>query len=468
MLTKRPGTLAAWICGIAALALLATSMAQAAPPEKETKAQRDQRMKWWREARFGMFIHWGLYAIPAGEWKGQTNHAEWIRHSAKIPLDVYNGFVKQFNPVRFNADQWVTMAKNAGVKYIVITSKHHDGFCLFDSKHTDYDVMSTPFKRDILKELSEACRRQGVVMCWYHSIMDWHHPDYLPRRPWEKGTRSEAGADFSRYVTYMKNQLRELVTNYGQIGVLWFDGEWEKTWTHDHGLALYDYMRSLDPKIIVNNRVDKGRQGMAGLTRSAEFAGDFGTPEQEIPATGLPGTDWETCMTMNDHWGYNKHDQKWKSSEDLIRKLADIASKGGNFLLNVGPTAEGLIPGPSVERMEAIGRWMKVNGESIYGTSASPFSKIAWGRCTQKSIAKDATRLYLHVFQWPTDGRLVVPGLKNKVRKSHLLADCGRTALAVTGGPDGQIITIPKQATDPIDTVVVLDIEGTPNVVASH
>ena len=187
----------------------------------------DERMAWWREARFGMFIHWGLYAIPAGEWEGNTNHAEWIRTTAQIPLEQYDKFVGEFNPVKFNADDWVRMARDAGMKYIVITSKHHDGFSLFNSKYTDYDIMSTPFQRDIMDELANACRKYGLRICWYHSIMDWHHPDYLPRRSWEKD-RGIEGADFERYIAYMKNQLRELVENYGDIGVLWFDGEWEK------------------------------------------------------------------------------------------------------------------------------------------------------------------------------------------------------------------------------------------------
>jgi len=198
------------------------------------KLDKDTRMKWWREAKFGMFIHWGLYAIPAGEWNGQTNHAEWIRTTAQIPIDVYEKFVDKFNPVKFDAIEWVKTAKNAGMKYIVITSKHHDGFCLFDSKYTDFDVMSTPYGKDILKQLAEACHRHGIKICWYYSIMDWHHPDYLPRRGWEKN-RNEEGANLERYIDYMKNQLRELVTNYGEIGVLWFDGEWEHTWTHEYG-----------------------------------------------------------------------------------------------------------------------------------------------------------------------------------------------------------------------------------------
>ncbi|MEC9307725.1 MAG: alpha-L-fucosidase, partial [Candidatus Neomarinimicrobiota bacterium] len=336
----------------------------------------DERMAWWREARFGMFIHWGLYAIPAGEWEDNTNHAEWIRTTAQIPLEQYDKFVGEFNPVKFNADDWVRMARDAGMKYIVITSKHHDGFSLFNSKYTDYDIMSTPFQRDIMDELANSCRKYGLRICWYHSIMDWHHPDYLPRRSWEKD-RGIEGADFDRYIAYMKNQLKELVENYGDIGVLWFDGEWEETWTHGYGQDLYEYVRSLQPNIIINNRGDIGRSGMQGLTRDGGYVGDFGTPEQEIPPMGLPGVDWETCMTMNDHWGYNKNNHNWKSATDLIQKLADIVSKGGNFLLNVGPTAEGLFPQPSIDRLAVIGRWMKLNGEAIHGTMASPFTDLS-------------------------------------------------------------------------------------------
>jgi len=375
---------------------------------------------------------------------------------------VYDKFVGQFNPVKFNADEWVTLAKEAGMKYIVITSKHHDGFCLFDSKYTDYDVMSTPFQRDIMKELAEACRKQGVTICWYHSIMDWHHPDYLPRREWEKD-RSSEGADFDRYVQYMKNQLQELTANYGEIGVLWFDGEWESTWNREYGQDLYKYVRGLQPNIIINNRVGAGRSGMEGFSKGDEFAGDFGTPEQQIPATGLSGVDWETCMTMNNHWGYNKNDHHWKSTTDLLQKLADIASKGGNFLLNVGPTAEGLIPQPSIDRLKAMGEWMKINGESIYGTNASPFKKLAWGRCTQQAIA-GGTRLYLHVFDWPETGMLVVPGIFNQPKQAYLLADPEQNVLPTQRLEDAIIVAIPEAAPDAYNSVVVLDIAGKPDV----
>ena len=429
--------------------------------EPANQASKDERMQWWREARFGMFIHWGLYAVPAGEWKGKRigGIGEWIMNSAQIPVEEYERLAGQFNPVKFDADQWVRIAKNAGMKYIVITSKHHDGFCLWDSKVSKYDIMdASPFKRDILKELAVACRKQGVRLCFYHSIMDWRHLDaQAPFHPnYNDGDKSNP--NFARYVeTYMKPQLRELVENYGPLGVLWFDGEWIKDWTEPQGKALYDYVRGLQPNILINNRVGKGRKGMEGLSKGdQEYAGDFGTPEQQIPATGLPGVDWESCMTMNDTWGYKSYDNNWKSTDDLLRKLADIASKGGNFLLNVGPTAEGLIPDASVERLAAIGGWMKVNGQSIIGTTASPLGLVPWGRCTARP-----GKLYLHVFDWPKDGRLVVAGLKNKVARAYLLADSKREPLGV--GREGEsdlVVAVPNQAVDPVNTVVVLEIEG--------
>lgn len=418
----------------------------------------DDRMAWWREARFGMFIHWGLYAVPAGEWEGTTNHAEWIRTTAQIPIETYDEFVYQFNPVKFDAEEWVTMAKDAGMKYIVITSKHHDGFCLFDSEFTDFDIMSTPFKRDILKELSDACASQDIIMCWYHSIMDWHHNDYLPRRHWETDRPTE-NADLDRYVEeYLKKQLAELTGNYGKIGVLWFDGEWEDTWTHERGVDLYNYVRGLQEDIIINNRVDKGRQGMQGMTKEGEFKGDFGTPEQEIPDTGLPGVDWETCMTMNNHWGYNKYDDNWKSSEDLVQKLVDIASKGGNFLLNVGPKADGTFPEESIERLKAIGDWMDIYGASIYGTSASPFSSLEWGRCTRKQVGKN-TRLYLHVFDWPDDNKLTLPAFDNKIKNAFIMNGMIKTGFERQ--EDMIIIDLPDEAPDEYSPVIILDVKGT-------
>ncbi len=429
---------------------------------QETPEQRDARMAWWRDARFGMFIHWGLYAIPAGEWNGNTNHAEWIRTTAQIPRETYDTFLPQFNPVKFNAEAWVLAAKAAGMKYIVITSKHHDGFALFDSKHSDFDVMATPFKRDIMRELADACRRHGLRICWYHSIMDWHHPDYLPRREWEKADRPEGDAEFDRFVQFLHNQVTELLTNYGDIGVMWFDGEWESTWSQKYGAALDDLCRRLQPNIIVNNRVDVGRGGMAGMTAEGAFRGDFGTPEQEVPATGIPGVDWESCITMNRHWGYNKADHQWKSSQELIRMLIDIASKGGNFLLNIGPTAEGEFPPESIERLRDIGVWMDVHRESIYGTEAGPFRNLQWGRCTMKRMG-DRTMLYLHVFDWPSDGTLIVPGIGNNVIGARMLGG-DRAAVAMQRNDADLHLTLPTTAPHAAASVIVMEIAGEPIV----
>jgi len=424
--------------------------AQAAKP-----LTRDERMAWWRDARFGMFIHWGLYAVPAGTYKGERvdGIGEWIMHHARIPVAEYEKFAAQFNPVGFNADEWVRTAKNAGMRYIVITSKHHDGFSLWDSKVSSYDVMdATPFKRDILKELAAACKKHGVRLCFYHSIMDWHHPDaQAPFYPNYNDT-NKSNPNFDRYVeNYMKPQIRELLTNHGPIGVLWFDGEWVKDWTEPKGKAMYEYVRSLQPNIIINNRVGKGRQGMEGLSASAEDAGDFGTPEQQVPPSGLPGVDWETCMTMNDTWGYKSYDENWKSGPELIRTLVDVASKGGNFLLNVGPMPEGLLPRESVQRLEDMGKWMKVNSESIYGTTASPIGRPEWGRCTAKG-----NRLYLHVFEWPKNGKLEVPLAQGEVRKAYMLADKERWSLSVIRLGDKLSVWLPENAPDPVDSVVVL------------
>jgi alpha-L-fucosidase len=419
-------------------------------------------MAWFEDARFGLFIHWGVYSVPAGEWNGKTNYGEWFMEETKMPVSQYEKFADQFNPVKFDARAWVRMAKDAGMKYIVITSKHHDGFGLWDSKLTDWDIGRTPFQRDPLKELAAACKEAGLTFCFYHSIMDWHHPDYSQRRAWNDTVTGEPNMD--RYVDYMKGQLKELVTGYGPLGILWFDGEWEKPWTHERGMDLYNYVRSLQPNIIINNRVGKGRSGMAGMDKG-QGVGDYGTPEQEIPPTGFgPGVAWESCMTMNNHWGYNKNDQNWKSTQTLIRNLVDCASKGGNYLLNVGPTSEGLIPGPSIERLAEIGKWMKVNRESIYGTKASPFEKLDFGRCTQKALSGGKTRLYLHVFNWPADGKLVVPGLKNDIKKAWLLTDKQRKPLSASADLQGQMITVPAQAPDAIASVIIVQIKGAPDI----
>jgi len=460
------------VIGLVLPALAAKSTCSTAnlqSPQPETKDQRDRRMEWWRQARFGMFIHWGLYAIPAGEWKGKEipSIGEWIMNNAQIPIAEYEQLARQFNPIKFDAEQWVKIAKDAGMKYIVITSKHHDGFCLWDSKVSDYDIMdATPFNRDISGELAQACRKHGIKLCFYHSIMDWHHPDAQgPHYP-NYNTDEKRNPNFARYVeNYMKPQLAELVTSYGPLGVLWFDGDWIPEWNEQFGTETYYYVRALQPDIIINNRVGTGRKGMQGITEEGYFGGDFGTPEQEIPATGLPGVDWETCMTMNDTWGFKKNDLNWKFTKQLLHNLVDIVSKGGNYLLNVGPTAEGLIPQPSIERLEAMGKWLKVNGQSIYGTSASPFKKLQWGRCTQKQLAGDKTRLYLHVFDWPKDGKLNAGALENKVTKAFVLAQGEQSSRAVTRRGNEIVIDVPAEAPDPFVSVVALDIQGKPIVI---
>ena len=428
----------------------------------ETLSERDRRMAWWREARFGMFIHWGLYAVPAGEYQGVRPKAtaEWIMSSAAIPRAEYEKFLPQFNPAKFDAAEWVRIAKDAGMKYIVITSKHHDGFSMFKSNVSKYNIYdATPFHRDPMKELAAEARKQGIKFCFYYSIMDWHHPSQYVDAKGKDPTAGDGqtlmrpGAK-QEYVKYMKAQLRELVTGYDPA-VLWFDGEWVNWWTEQDGLDLAKYVRSLKPGIIINNRVGKGRNGMEGLTKPGESAGDFGTPEQQIPANGLPGIDWESCMTLNDTWGYNSFDNHWKSAETIVRNLIDIASKGGNYLLNVGPTAEGLIPVPSVRRLAEVGKWMQVNGESIYGTSASPFSTaLPFGRATLKP-----GRLYLHVFDWPAGGTLSVPGWGKPVKRAYLLAHPSR-GLKFSQGKDGITIELSTTAPDPIATVIVLEGDG--------
>ncbi len=438
---------------------LALCTAPASAKEKnylvEDQATRDARMQWWREARFGMFIHWGPYAVPAGVHGDYKFHetGEWIQNNAKISIADYEKYARQFNPVDFDARKWVQLASDAGMKYLVITTKHHDGFCLWDSKLTDYDLVDfTPFERDVLEELAVECKKAGIKLCFYHSILDWHHPDAqaIFEPIYNSRSRKESNPHFARYVDeYMRPQLKELVERYDPA-VMWFDGEWVKDWTEPQGKALYNELRNLKPSIIVNNRVGKGRKGMQGFSKDTTYAGDFGTPEQEIPDQGLPGIDWESCMTMNGTWGYIRHDDQWKSNEKLIRNLIDIVSKGGNFLLNVGPTAEGVIPQPSVERLQAMGRWMRVNSEAIYGAAASPLKKPTWGRYTSKP-----DKLYAHVFAWPTDGKLVVEAKDLPLARAYLLAS-PEIALEVTKNQGQLTITLPATTPDAIASVVVL------------
>ena len=454
------------------LAPMTVPHATAAPTaSNETREHKDARMAWFRDARFGMFIHWGLYAVPAGEWNGKTSYGEWFLEETKMPVSQYEQFAKQFNPMKFDAKQWVAIAINAGMKYIVITSKHHDGFGMYPSDLTDWCIKSTPFKRDPLQELADACQEAGIRFCVYHSIMDWHHPDWGKRRAWND--RATGQPDMDRFTVYLKGQLKELVTRY-HPGILWFDGEWESPWTDERGVDLYAYLRELDPKLIINNRVGKKRAGMEGMDSDKGGVGDYGTPEQTIPANGFgPGVEWESCMTINKHWGYNKNDLNFKSTETLLRNLIDIASKGGNYLLNVGPDAEGVIPAGEVQPIAAMGKWLQVNGAAIYGTSATlfgaecgsfsatakdkkgqPLFKPTWDwRCTVKP-----GKTYIHILQWPGSSfTLDTKGKLGAVTKAYMLADSNKTPLTVTMDGTKLTVTLPAQAPDPIASVLVLE-----------
>jgi len=467
------------ICGTTALLLAVHGnfMSAAEPPpwKPETPVAHDARMKWWREARFGMFVHWGLYSGLAGTWEGKpagtSGGMEWIEEIVKADTDTYaRAAIPRFKPKPGFAREWARLAKEAGCSYVVFTTKHHEGFALHDSQVGDFDAGSI-LHRDLVKEIVTALRAEGLRVGFYHSVIDWHHNQYEYQRaeqlphPLNGRAYGEAGRDHSKYVDYLHAQVGELISNYGRVDVLWWDYSSQKfqgdeAWRATELLAK---VRSRQPGIIMNNRLFRTPEagwksmGTDGFTSTLDPRfGDFITPEQHIPDTGMPGVDWETCMTMNTTWGYSDHDHAWKSSETLIRNLVDIASKGGNYLLNIGPKADGSVPKESIEAMRAIGAWMKVNHESIVGTTASPVAKPAWGRITARESKQDTT-LYLHVFDWPKSGHLTLEGVPNKIRRAKLLGGSKMTAES----RDGTIfITCPPNAPDPVDSVIALTLDG--------
>lgn len=426
---------------------LGASALRSRTPVKETPEQRAERLRWFTEARFGMFIHWGVYSVPAGEWGGRKGCGEWLMQNAQIPASKYEEFARQFNPVKFDARQWVSIARNAGMKYIVITAKHHDGFGMFRSELTDWCIKSTPFQRDPLKELAGACQEAGIKLGFYYSIMDWHHPDWFERRPWND--RATGTPSMERYTEFMKGQLSELLTRYGPVAMLWFDGDTEQPWSHQRGVELYRYLRSLQPKLIVNNRIAKARDEHW----TDEGSGDFGTPEQHIPAAGQTfAMPWESCMTINGHWGYDKSDQDWKPAGMLLRNLVDCASKGGNYLLNVGPTAEGLIPEASVKRLREVGEWMKTNGEAIYGTTAGNLE----GLPSDCLATEKSGRVYITLLDWPD--RILIPFPRHATR-AFLLSDPARRSLAIKISDDHKLeIGLPKENPGRNGTVVCVEL----------
>ncbi len=423
-------------------------------------ATGNNAIQWWREARFGLFIHWGLYAVPAGTWQDKQipSLGEWIMYNGKIPIAEYEKLTPQFNPVKFDADFWVRLAKAAGMKYLVITAKHHDGFCMFRSASNPYNIVdATPFGRDPMAELAAACRKHGLRMCFYYSqAQDWHAPGGAGH--WEesngKGWYSPAAysrpaADFAAYLeNVVKPNLHELLTQYGDIGLIWFDTP--VIITREQSEDLRDYVHSIQPNCLVSGRV-------------GHDVGDYGSMgDNQIPVGRVKG-DWETPATLNDTWGFKSYDHNWKSADKLIYLLVDLASKGVNYLLNVGPTAEGLIPEPSIDLLREIGRWMDVNGEAIHGSAASPYPyEFDWGRITRKDGV-----LYLLITRWPEDGKITLPGLRSRVVTGQFLADPAAKVGVVQRNADGWnelAITLPAHAPGKYVSVLKLTLDGAVDV----
>ncbi|MBS7634277.1 alpha-L-fucosidase [Candidatus Bathyarchaeota archaeon] len=386
-----------------------------------------ERLKWWIEARFGMFIHWGLYSI--------LKRGEWVMFFERIPKAEYAKLALKFKPVRFNADEWVALAKNSGMRYMVLTTRHHDGFCLWDSQVSDFTSAKTAAKRDFIAEFVEACRRANMRIGFYYSLLDWRWPEY-----WDGPSKNPEG--WAKFREYVHTQVRELMTNYGKIDILWYDGAWPYRAEDWRSERLNSMVRSLQPDIIINNR--------SGIPE------DFETPEQHIRYYDRP---WESCMTIDESWwGYHAGDNHLKSPLEIVRLLARCVAGNGNLLFNVGPRSDGSIPEVYVRRLRVVGEWLKRNGESIYGAGAAPFGAHHLGYVTAKG-----NKVYIHVLYWP-GGEMCVSGIKNKVLRAYMLAT--ENPLPFEQKDDRLFIHgLPLRPLDPINTVVALEIDGKPETV---
>ncbi len=414
-----------------------------------SQPSRKVDLQWFDDARFGMFIHWGIYAVPAGEWQGKPvwGLGEWIMKNGKIPVADYKAFAPEFTATKYNPVAWAKLAKEAGMKYVVITSKHHDGFSLYDTAVSDWDVINSGAKRDLLAPLAEAVRAEGLKFGLYYSqSQDWTHPGGA-KLGQPKSWDTAHDGDYDEYLkTIALPQTKEIVERY-KPSIIWWDTPIDMK--PERVKPFADFMAQ-HPSIINNNRLGDG------------FKGDTKTPEQHIPPRGYPGERFEVCMTMNDTWGFKKKDQNWKSVRQILRNLSDISSKGGNFLLNVGPDAEGVIPQASIDSLLEVGRWMKVNNQAIYGTMASPFPRrLPWGRVTQKSN-RSGTTLYVHVWDWPSDQLLLLPTLKEVPKQANVLATGAKIHAKATA--DGLYLKLPQIAPDNDVSVLRLDFSGSVTV----
>jgi alpha-L-fucosidase len=424
-------------------ALSAQGLGLAAQLMPESDDAYAHRMQWFTDAKFGLFIHYGVYSVLGGEWKGEPveRYAEWIQRWGKITPEEYIPIASQFCPDAFDAEAYARRAKDAGMKYLVITTKHHEGFCLWDSAYTEYDLgEATDFDRDILGELAAACEKQGIKFGTYYSIIDWHHPSQRA----QEASNHTPMRDKDGYVNYMKAQLKELIDRY-HPAVMWFDGDWTQWWTMEDGIDLYNYLRELDPDLIINNRAAKRKQ----------FKKDFGTPENFTPGAALDHV-WEACWTVNHSWGFKKSDTNWKSTEVLIQKLIDINTKGGNLLLNVGPHADGSWPERSIQQLKEMGEWNAANAEAVYGAELVAAPEPSWGRLAQaKESTAESGALYAYVFDWSET--LMLEGLSfSNVEVSSLAG----VPVPVSTTDSGVIMDLSGVTADPYATVLKLKYSG--------